>query len=122
MRTTFITAKSAPSKVGALVIPVGTAGAIPAGVGLNRSQLVAVGFEGKVGQSYVLAPNARGTVRVLVGIGVAAELTANTLRNIAATAARASAKFESVATTLPSAARGDIRANAQAVVEGFALA
>ena len=122
MRTTFTTAKSAPSKVGALVIPVASSGAIPAGVGLNRSQLSSIGFDGKVGQSTVLPANARGTVRVLVGVGVTADLTANTLRNIAASAARACSKFESVATSLPTAARGDVRANTQAVVEGFALA
>jgi leucyl aminopeptidase len=122
MRTTFTTSKSAPSKVGALVIPIASSGTIPAGVGLNRSQLSAIGFEAKVGQTTVLPANAKGTVRVLVGIGAVADLNANSLRNIAAASARACSKFESVATSLPTAARGDIRANTQAVVEGFALA
>jgi leucyl aminopeptidase len=122
MRTTFITAKSAPSKVGALVIPIASSGTIPAGVGVNRSQLSAIGFDAKPGQTHVLPANARGTVRVLVGIGSVADLNANSLRNIAASAARACTKFESVATSLPTVARGDVRANTQAVVEGFALA
>jgi leucyl aminopeptidase len=122
MRTTFITAKSAPAKVGALLLPVASSGPLPAGIGANRTQLAAIGFEGKVGQTYVLAPNAKGVARVLIGVGAIADLNANSLRNIAASGARACAKFESVATTLPGVARGDVRANTQAVVEGFALA
>ena len=122
MRTTFLTAKTVPAKVGAIVIPVASSGTVTAGVGLNRSQLQAIGFDGRSGQTCVLPAGAKGAVRVLVGIGNVRDLTPNALRTIAASAARAASKYESVATTLPGFGKGDIRSNAQAVVEGFALA
>ena len=122
MRTTFVTSKSMPTKVGAVVVPVPSSGTVPSGVGLNRDQLRAIGFEAKAGQTHVLPATASGAVRVLLGIGEVRDLTPNVLRNVAAAAARACSKFESVATVLPGVGRGDVRANTQAVVEGFALA
>ena len=122
MRTTFVTSKTVPAKIGATVIAVPASGPLSAGIGMNREQLRAVGFEGKAQQTYVLPAGANGAVRVLVGIGEVRDLTPNLLRNIAASAARVCSKYESVATTLPTVGRGDVRANTQAVVEGFALA
>lgn len=122
MRTSFSTAKTVPSKVGAVIIPVGATGAIPAGVGLNRSELTAMGFEGKGAQTLVLPAGARGSVRVLIGVGDVARVTPNSLRTFAAATARVCARFESVATSLHQVGKGTAKANAQAVVEGMALA
>jgi leucyl aminopeptidase len=122
MRTSFSTAKTVPSKVGAVIIPVGASGAIPAGVGLNRSELAAMGFEGKGAQTLVLPASARGSVRVLIGVGDVAQVTPNSLRTFAAATARVCARFESVATLLHQVGKGTAKANAQAVVEGMALA
>jgi leucyl aminopeptidase len=122
MRTSFSTAKTVPSKMGAVIIPVGLKGAIPAGVGLNRSELAAMGFEGKGAQTLVLPASARGSVRVLIGVGDVAQVTPNSLRTFAAATARVCARFESVATSLHQVGKGTAKANAQAVVEGMALA
>ncbi|MGA0863028.1 MAG: leucyl aminopeptidase [Ilumatobacteraceae bacterium] len=123
MRTVFSTATSTPSGVAVEGIPVASSGPVPAGLGLTRADLSAVGFDGKPGQTHALAPVAKGKpVRVLVGIGEPRDLTANSLRTIAASLARACAKHESLATTLAGTMRGDTKAAAQAVAEGIALA
>jgi leucyl aminopeptidase len=122
MRTSFSTAKSVPSKVGAVIIPVGSTGAIPSGIGLNRSALTAMGFEAKAGQTLVLPAGARGGVKVLIGVGDASQVTPNSLRTFAAATARVCSRYESVATTLHQVGKGSAKANAQAVVEGMALA
>ena len=103
MRTAFSVSKSVPAKVAAIVIPIAASGPIPSGVGLNRAQLAALGFEGKTSQTHTLTPAAGKTaVRVLVGIGDVRDLNTSVLRNVAASAARACARYESIATTLPS--------------------
>ena len=122
MRTAFSVSKSVPAKVAAIVIPVAASGPIPSGVGLNRAQLAALGFEGKTSQTHTLTPAAGKTaVRVLIGIGDVRDLNTSVLRNVAASAARACARYESIATTLPGVIRGSAKASTQAVVEGFAL-
>lgn len=123
MRTAFSVSKSVPAKVAAIVIPVAASGPIPGGVGLNRAQLSALGFEGRASQIQTLPPAAGKTaVRVLVGIGEVRDLDTRVLRNVAATAARACARYESIATSLPGVMRGSAKAPTQAVVEGIALA
>ena len=123
MRTAFSVSKSVPAKVAAIVIPVAASGPVPGGVGLNRAQLSALGFEGRASQTQTLPPAAGKTaVRVLVGIGEVRDLDTRVLRNVAATAARACARYESMATTLPGVIRGSAKAPTQAVVEGIALA
>ena len=123
MRTAFSVSKSIPAKVAAIVIPVAASGPVPGGVGLNRAQLSALGFEGRASQTQTLPPAAGKTaVRVLVGIGEVRDLDASVLRNVAATAARACARYESMATTLPGVMRGSAKVPTQAVVEGIALA
>jgi leucyl aminopeptidase len=123
MRTAFSVSKSVPAKVVAIVIPIAASGPIPSGVGLNRAQLAALGFEGKTSQTHTLTPAAGKTaVRVLVGIGDVRDLNTSVLRNVAASAARACARYESIATTLPGVIRGSAKASTQAVVEGIALA
>ena len=123
MRTAFSVSKSVPAKVAAIVIPVAASGPIPSGVGLNRAQLSALGFEGRASQTQTLPPAAGKTaVRVLLGIGEVRNLDTSVLRNVAASAARACARYESIATTLPGVMRGSAKAPTQAVVEGIALA
>ena len=123
MRTAFSVSKSVPAKVAAIVIPVAASGPIPSGVGLNRAQLSALGFEGRASQTQTLPPAAGKTaVRVLVGIGEVRNLDTSVLRNVAASAARACARYESIATSLPGVMRGSAKAPTQAVVEGIALA
>ncbi len=122
MRTQFTASKSAPAKVGAVVIPVAASGSLPSGLGVTRDQLAAIGFEGKCCQTLTLPATEKGTVRVLVGLGEVRDLQPNVLRNVAAAAARACSRYESVSTTLATVGRGDTKTNAQAVVEGFALA
>lgn len=121
MRTTFTTSKSVPSKVEAVIIPVASSGPVGAGVGLNREQLSALGFDGRASQTLTL-PADKGKVRILVGLGDVRDLDVNTMRNVAASAARAASRYASVATTLATAGRGTTKATAQAVVEGMALA
>ena len=123
MRTAFSVSKSVPAKVAAIVIPIAASGPIPSGIGLNRTQLAALGFEGKTSQTHTLTPAAGKTaVRVLVGIGDVRDLNTSVLRNVAASAARACARYESIATTLPGVIRGSAKVSTQAVVEGIALA
>ena len=123
MRTAFSVSKSVPAKVAAIVIPVAASGPIPSGVGLNRAQLAALGFEGRASQTQTLPPAAGKTaVRVLLGIGEVRNLDMSVLRNVAASAARACARYESIATSLPGVMRGSAKAPTQAVVEGIALA
>ena len=123
MRTAFSVSKSVPAKVAAIVIPVAASGPLPSGVGLNRAQLSALGFEGRASQTQTLPPAAGKTaVRVLLGIGEVRDLDTSVLRNVAASAARACARYESIATSLPGVMRGSAKAPTQAVVEGIALA
>ena len=123
MRTAFSVSKSVPAKVAAIVIPVAASGPVPGGVGLNRVQLASLGFEGRASQTQTLPPAAGKTaVRVLLGIGEVRDLDTSVLRNVAASAARACARYESIATSLPGVMRGSAKAPTQAVVEGIALA
>ena len=80
------------------------------------------GFDGKVGQTLVLASGGTGPIDVLVGIGPRADLSTGSLRKAAAAFARAVAKHNTVATNL-AAELPDERAEAiAAVVEGVRLA
>ena len=122
MRTTFVTSKAAPTKVDAVVIPVASVGPVPSGLGYTRDQLSALGFDGAPSQTLSLPGSNGAMATVLVGIGEVKDLTANGLRNIAASVARACSRYESISTTLASVRRGGAKESAQAVVEGMALA
>lgn len=122
MRTTFTTSKSAPTKVEAVIVPVAASGTLPGRFGHSRAELSALGFDGAAGQTFTLRGTGAAKATILVGIGEVKDLTPNALRNIAASAARAAARFASVSTTLASVGRGSAKVNAQAVVEGMALA
>jgi len=113
-------AKSPPD-TGALGVPVGTEGPVPASVGLDRATLAASGFDGKLGQA-LLVPKAGGLLVVAVGVGDPGALDATRLRDAAAAFARASGKATRLATTLADAGSVAADAAAQAVVEGVLLA
>lgn len=113
-------ARSAPADVSGIGVNVGTKGAVPRSIGLDRATLVAAGFEGKVGQT-LLVPRREGADVVAVGTGDGAMSTMD-VRNAAAAFARSAAKYSTLATNLVDAASGDAAAAAQAVVEGVLLA
>jgi leucyl aminopeptidase len=112
--------RTVPKSVDIVGVPVGTRGAVPRGLGLNRASLAAHGFDGKPGQTLVV-PSASGPTQIAVGIGDDAITTA-TLRNAAAALVRAAGKRASVATTLADVEGIEAGAAAQAVVEGALLA
>ena len=105
MRTSFSSVTTLPAKTDALVIGVASSGALPAGLGYTRAELSAIGFDGRCCQTTVIPATAKSPVRVLVGLGEMNALTANTMRLVGAAAARASARYARVATTLVSDAR-----------------
>ncbi|MBA3605361.1 MAG: leucyl aminopeptidase, partial [Acidimicrobiia bacterium] len=49
--TSVTVARSVPTDAGAVGVAVGPKGAVPRQLGLDRATLVALGFEGKVGQT-----------------------------------------------------------------------
>ncbi|HEY5423664.1 MAG TPA: M17 family peptidase N-terminal domain-containing protein, partial [Ilumatobacteraceae bacterium] len=112
--------RTVPKAVDIVGVPVGTRGAVPRGLGLNRAALAAHGFDGKPGQTLVV-PSANGPTQIAVGIGDDGITTA-TLRNAAAALVRAAGKRTSIATTLADVDGVEAGAAAQAVVEGALLA
>lgn len=114
-------ARTTPRAAEAVAIPVPSEGPVPRALGMSRAVLASHGFEGKVGQ-VVVFPAPAGTVQIAIGIGKPAELTAATLRTVAAALARAVARRTSVATSLADLDSLDARTAAQAVVEGLELA
>jgi len=121
MTATVLISRATPKHAAAVGVPVATTGAVPRSLGLTRVALAAAGFEGKPGQTLVF-PSASGPAMVAVGIGVPGTLTANVLRNAAASLVRAAGKRSVVATNLADLDGVDAAAAAQAVVEGALLA
>ncbi|MCU1364988.1 MAG: pepA, partial [Ilumatobacteraceae bacterium] len=113
--------RSAPNTVDAVGVPVGSTGAVPRSLGLNRAALAANGFEGNAGQTLVI-PAASGPAYIAVGIGKPADLTVNGLRSAAAAFSRAAGKRTALATSLADVEGIDPREAAKAVVEGVTLA
>lgn len=123
MTVTAVTAvDSAPgSTPGAIGFLVGTTGAIPAGLGLDRDALARAGFDGKAGQSLVI-PQAVGPELVAVGAGETAEQTEPALRDAAAVFARAARRSETLALVMGAEfALAPVNIG-QLVTEGAALA
>jgi leucyl aminopeptidase len=118
---TIDVSQSVPTGVGCVGVPVGVDGAVPSQLGLERTTLVASGFDGQVGQTLVL-PRPDGPTVVAVGIGDSAKLDASTLREAAAAFARAVGKHTHLTTTLADVARVSPAVAGQAVVEGVLLA
>lgn len=111
-----------PRSVTAVDVPVATEGVskLPAAA---KSAAARQGFEGKTGQTLVLAGAESGPTNVLVGIGPSDELSIDKLRRAAAAYVRAVAKHERVACTLlDQAAEIDPSEAMAAVVEGLRLA
>ena len=121
MPITLEIVRSIPRSADAVGVPVASEGPVPRSLGLNRAALAANGFEGKPGQTLVLA-SPTGPAQIAVGIGKMGELTANGLRNAAASLARAAGKRAHLATALADVGGVDAKSAAQAVVEGVALA
>jgi len=114
-------ARSVPANATAIGVAVGTRGAVPKQLGVDREALAAAGFEGKSGQALVI-PRERQPVLIAVGIGEAAP-DADGLRNAAAAFARAAARHSHLATALADVASAVApAAAAQAVTEGVLLA
>jgi leucyl aminopeptidase len=111
--------RSVPSAASAVGLAVGTSGAVPRQLGLNRAALDAHGFTGKVGQTLVV-PSASGPAYVAVGIGD--DPTVAQLRDAAAAFARAVPKRAHLATNLAAQGSVDPAVAAQAVTEGVLLA
>ncbi|MGA0803304.1 MAG: M17 family peptidase N-terminal domain-containing protein [Ilumatobacteraceae bacterium] len=105
----------------AVGIPVTSDKAVPAELGVSRSQLTAAGFEGKVGQTLVVPSSGKATL-IAVGVGEGNSATAHDLRNAAAALARAASKHASLSTTLAGVGRDDRAEVAQALTEGLILA
>ncbi|WGD38555.1 leucyl aminopeptidase [Lysinibacter sp. HNR] len=97
-------------------------GDIAPALGLTREELVAAGFEGKVGQTLVLPRSGSATV-IAVGLGERDELSPSSLRNAAAAFSRAGKQYAHIATDLVEAATtvsADVASTV--VVEGILLA
>jgi leucyl aminopeptidase len=109
-----------PGTVEAVAFLVATDGPLPTGLGVDRPALAACGFGGRVGQALVV-PGGDQTVRVAVGVGEAGAVSANDLRDAAATFSRALPHLRRLALHVPSFAQVPIGAAAKAVVEGAVL-
>jgi len=114
-------ARSAPANVDAVGIAVATEGSVPRSLGLDRKALAAAGFEGKVGQSLPV-PRAEGPLLVAFGIGAPGNVDGTTLRDAAATFARAAGRATKLATALAEGGSLKPEGAAQAIVEGILLA
>ena len=123
MRTSFTVAKSAPANVAVTAIPVTSDGSLPKGLGYDRAQLKAMGFEGRCCTTLALPPAAGSkSARVLVGVGELKDLDESVLRNIGAAAARACSRHASMATSLAGLGKVNKKTGTRALVEGMALA
>jgi leucyl aminopeptidase len=120
-RATVSVARSVPSSATAVGIAVGSKGAVPRQIGLDRDALAAAGFEGKQGQTLVIPKEGKSVV-IAVGVGDAG-LDVAKLRDAAAAFARAASRQSHLATGLADVAGGVAPASAaQAVTEGVLLA
>ena len=113
-----VTAGDAPrgAAVGTAVTRTKQGPTVPSG--LAAAMLARRKFEGKPGQILVI-PGA--TTRILVGVGEAASVTADTLRRAAGALVRAASNEPALAIDLLSASRVDKRTAAQAITEGALL-
>ncbi len=114
-------ASSAPKSATAVDVPMSTEAVskLPAS---RKSVAQRHGFEGKTGQTLVLAGSEGKQIEVLVGLGPAKDVTTGKLRKAAAAFARAVSKHESAATNLMNHA-GDLDQSEAlaAVAEGLRL-
>lgn len=95
-------------------------GALPKMAGTDWNALKAVGFEGEAG-THLTMPSPNGAT-VLVGVGDAAELDLDGIREGAATAARATTRFTESLAVCIDAPEMDAQAIAHVITEGAILA
>ena len=112
------TARSAPRSATLIGMAVGSTGAVPRQLGLNRRALEQHGFNGRVGQTMVI-PRRDGATLVAVGVGDAP--TPGDLRDAAAAFVRAAGRHSVLACDLVDAG-SSTQADASAVTEGLMLA
>ena len=115
-----VSAEVKPGAVEAAAFFVPSDGPLPAELGVDRATLAACGFDGKAGQ-YLVVPRGDQTVRAAVGVGEAGAVSANDLRDAAATFSRALPHLRRLALHVPSLAGVPLAAAAKAVVEGAVL-
>lgn len=116
--------RTIPPEAHVIGLPVTTEGSVPRALGLSRKVLAQHGFTGARGSTLVVPSAGKATV-VAIGVGDAATVTANVLRDAAAALARAVSGWGHVATSLADVSpyEGvDATEAAQAVVEGVRLA
>jgi leucyl aminopeptidase len=109
-----------PGAVEAVAHFVPTDGPLPAELDVDRATLAACGFDGWAGQ-FLVVPGSDQMVRVAVGVGGPGPVTANDLRDAAATFSRALPHLSRFALQVPSFAAVPVAAAAKAVVEGAVL-
>jgi leucyl aminopeptidase len=123
MPISFVAIKETPAEASVLAVPVFAGLGQPEGAEVDAGYLAAVGFEGKPGQAQSLSADDGGTV-VVVGLGEAAKVTAETFRKAGAAVAKAACRSTDIAVSLPDSVldRVDAPTAARAFAEGIGLA
>jgi leucyl aminopeptidase len=111
--------RSGNGRASALGMLVGSSGAVPKALGVDRRRLASTGFTGAPGETRVLPGS---PVAVAVGIGDPKVLDVTTLRAAAAAFARAASSHARLALSLEGTSPIDAQAATQAAVEGALLA
>ena len=104
----------------AIGIAVGTDGPVDPDLGLDRDALERAGFEGKTGQT-LLVPTEAAPLLYAVGSGDSGDLTADVLRDLAATFARAASSSAALGLRLPATGAVPAERVGQVVAEGALL-
>ncbi|HEY2887516.1 MAG TPA: leucyl aminopeptidase [Candidatus Limnocylindrales bacterium] len=113
-------ATEVPDGAEAVAFPVGSDGTGASTLGIGVAALAAAGFDGRPGQSYVVAGDV--PVRVAVGVGNAATIDADGIRDAAAAFGLATNRQARLAVRIPALEHVDAAAAAQVIVEGILLA
>jgi leucyl aminopeptidase len=119
--TVGVGTEAKPGAVEAVGWFVPTDGPVPDELGADRAALAACGFTGGPGQCLALPGGGDQPVQVAVGVGEAGAVSANDLRDAAATCTRAVAHLRRFAFRLSGPAGVSVAAAAKAVVEGAIL-
>ncbi|CAM5328617.1 leucyl aminopeptidase [Leifsonia shinshuensis] len=104
----------------AIGIAVGTDGPVDADLGLDRDALARAGFDGKAGQT-LLVPTEAAPLLYAVGSGASGDLTADVLRDLAATFARAASSSAALGLRLAQTGAVPPARVGQVVAEGALL-
>jgi leucyl aminopeptidase len=105
----------------AIGVVVGTEGPVDAALGLDREALARAGFDGKAGQT-LLVPTISAPLVYAVGGGDPAEFSADSLRDTAATFARAAASSARLGLVVPTVGAVTGERAGQVAAEGVLLA